>query len=56
MERVFFICDDTNGECCSFPVEGFTDSDLEAIAKFAKVLKEQFSITVKIGKEDEFFE
>lgn len=56
MEKVFFIHDDTNGECCSFSTQGFTDDELEVIGRFGEVLGEQAGISIKIGPEDEFYE
>ena len=56
MEKIFFILDDKDGECCSFSAEGFTDDELEAIGKFGKVMSEQIGVSIKIGTEDEFYE
>lgn len=55
-EKVFFICDGTNGECCSFSAENFTDDELEVIAKFGKEMSERIHTSIKIGTEDEFYE
>ena len=56
MEKVFFIHDDEDGECCSFSTQGFTDDELEVIGKFGKVLSERIGVSIKIGTEDEFYE
>ena len=56
MKKVFFICDDTNGDCCSFPAENFTDDELEVIGKFGKELSEHVGMSIKIGTEEEFYD
>lgn len=56
MEKVFFIVDESTGECCSFSTEGFTDDELKTIGKFGKALSERIHVSIKIGDEDEFFE
>lgn len=55
MEKVFFVYDVDDGECCSFTTEGFTDDELKVICKFGEVLSKQAHIGIKVGTEDEFF-
>ena len=54
-QKVFFIHDDTNGECCSFSAEKFTDDELEVISRFGKEMSEHASLSIDIGTEDEFY-